>query len=220
MSQNAGHFQLALQKKDARILQLEGQVRELRNTMEKLQGFRQSILRSFGQEELEEMLPASAASTPLPTAKTAQPNESNIQLQPGPNNTSPRLYLKKDLSGNASSLGLVKETFISAPQSPLAGKRDNRLGSVAETNAAFGGSESLSQSTQPARSKIIDGKEFFKVAKETLSRQQFDALLSNVKSLNSRSLNKFQVVGNMREALGPEHNDILLSFERMLSPLT
>jgi hypothetical protein len=172
----------ALHVKDERIMQLEEKVKELSKTADKLAGFRQSIISSFGEDDIYEMLPSNASPVPQHTPQSIQPEvgqtpiarnnfESNLAITESSANNSPRLYLKKELNeGNASSLGLVKSTenvgggggslgFIPAPREP---------------------------------STVVDGKEFFKTAKQTLSSQDFQTLLSNCKALNAKKITKYE----------------------------
>jgi hypothetical protein len=158
--------QTTLQNKDSRILQLEAQVKELSRTAEKLAGFRQSIISSFGEDDLHEMIP-STSTTPFPQQpKPISKNNSFSQPALDTNlvqseftsaTTSPRLFLKQDLNGNASSLGLVKESQGSS----------NGGGSL-----GFLPPSPQEPTTRERGTTAIDGKEFFRNAKEILSSNE------------------------------------------------
>ena len=69
-------------------------------------------------------------------------------------------------------------------------------------------------STTPA---LVDGKEFFKRARERLSYEQFSAFLQNIKDLNERRKTREEALGRAKQIFGSEGADLYASFEGLLS---
>lgn len=68
--------------------------------------------------------------------------------------------------------------------------------------------------TQPTES--IDGRSFFKKARNALSYDEFTALLYNVKSYNVREQSRSTTLNNLQEILLPKHANLYEEFEEMV----
>ncbi|KAJ3188328.1 hypothetical protein HDU85_005479 [Gaertneriomyces sp. JEL0708] len=69
--------------------------------------------------------------------------------------------------------------------------------------------------TSPS-SSIVDGRQFFKKARQTLSYDEFTTLLWNVKAYNNREQSRTHTLDNLSRLLDDRHRDLLAEFERLL----
>ena len=63
----------------------------------------------------------------------------------------------------------------------------------------------------------VDGKEFFKRARNRLSFQQFNEFLANIKRLNSHVQNREDTLQKARDIFGQENEDLHVAFTALLS---
>eukprot|EP01067_Filipodium_phascolosomae_P005581 Filipodium_phascolosomae@DN3657_c0_g1_i1.p1 len=112
--------------------------------------------------------------------------------------------LQKSLGRSASpKLGpqnLAGQSFGSAPRtSPMNKSVDD---STTIDEAAHG---------------IVDGKKFFRVARGTLSYEQFSLFLNNIKLLNKGEQTKEETLMQAQHIFGQEHQDLFTKFQVLLS---
>lgn len=69
----------------------------------------------------------------------------------------------------------------------------------------------------PARTPRVDGKEFFRQARNRLSYEQFSAFLSNIKELNAHRQTREETLRKADEIFGAENKDLYASFDSLLS---
>ncbi|KNE72570.1 hypothetical protein AMAG_17012 [Allomyces macrogynus ATCC 38327] len=63
----------------------------------------------------------------------------------------------------------------------------------------------------------VDARDFFRVARRTLSYDEFTALLHHVKAFNARHQSRSDTLHHLYELLTPRHVDLYAQFERILS---
>lgn len=68
----------------------------------------------------------------------------------------------------------------------------------------------------PGRPPRIDGKEFFRQARNHLSYEQFSAFLANIKELNAHKQSRKETLRKAEEIFGTENNDLYISFHGLL----
>lgn len=68
-----------------------------------------------------------------------------------------------------------------------------------------------------ADGSAIDGKAFFKLARERLDYPQFSAFLQNIKDLNLGVRDRDACVRRADDIFGPENADLLRDFQALLS---
>ena len=76
-----------------------------------------------------------------------------------------------------------------------------------------------SHSALPNRSSAderVDGKAFFRSARSRLSHENFNAFLAAIKSLNSHTISKDEVVGEVRKIFG-DADDLMSSFMLLIN---
>ncbi|MCO5587041.1 hypothetical protein L7F22_040986 [Adiantum nelumboides] len=68
-----------------------------------------------------------------------------------------------------------------------------------------------------ARTARVDGKEFFRQARNRLSYEQFSAFLANIKELNAHHQTRDETLKKASEIFGPENSDLYDAFDGLLS---
>ncbi|CAO2178112.1 unnamed protein product [Urochloa humidicola] len=63
----------------------------------------------------------------------------------------------------------------------------------------------------------VDGKEFFRQARNRLSYEQFAAFLANIKELNAHRQSREETLRKADEIFGAENKDLFMSFQGLLS---
>ncbi|KAG0576971.1 hypothetical protein M758_5G107300 [Ceratodon purpureus] len=74
-----------------------------------------------------------------------------------------------------------------------------------------------SQGSAPARTPRVDGKDFFRQARNRLQYEQFSAFLANIKELNAHRQTREETLKKAEETFGPDNKDLYLAFEGLLS---
>ncbi|GLJ53844.1 hypothetical protein SUGI_1149510 [Cryptomeria japonica] len=69
----------------------------------------------------------------------------------------------------------------------------------------------------PARTPRVDGKEFFRQARNRLSLEQFSAFLANIKELNAHQQTREETLRKAHEIFGADNKDLYLAFDGLLS---
>lgn len=69
----------------------------------------------------------------------------------------------------------------------------------------------------PGQTTRIDGKEFFRQARNRLSYEQFSAFLANIKDLNSQKQSREDTLKKAEEIFGTDNNDLYVLFQGLLS---
>ncbi|KAE8712394.1 LEC14B family protein [Hibiscus syriacus] len=70
--------------------------------------------------------------------------------------------------------------------------------------------------SQTGRTRV-DGKEFFRQARNRLSYEQFSAFLGNVKELNSHKQTREETLRKANEIFGPDNRDLYAIFEGLIN---
>uniref|UniRef100_A0A1D1YX28 Phenylalanine--tRNA ligase beta subunit n=1 Tax=Anthurium amnicola TaxID=1678845 RepID=A0A1D1YX28_9ARAE len=68
----------------------------------------------------------------------------------------------------------------------------------------------------PGRTPRIDGKEFFRQARNRLSYEQFGAFLANIKELNAHRQSREETLKKAEDIFGTDNKDLYLSFQGLL----
>eukprot|EP00250_Pteridium_aquilinum_P012862 c20991_g1_i1 orf=259-1131(+) len=64
----------------------------------------------------------------------------------------------------------------------------------------------------------VDGKEFFRQARNRLSYQQFSAFLSNIKELNAHRQSREETLIKAEQIFGPDNQDLYYAFDGLITP--
>ncbi|CAI5468833.1 unnamed protein product [Closterium sp. Yama58-4] len=73
------------------------------------------------------------------------------------------------------------------------------------------------RSRTEVRAPRVDGKEFFRRARNRLSYEQFSLFLANIKELNAHRKTREETLKKAEEIFGTENKDLYASFETLLS---
>jgi prefoldin subunit 5 len=74
-----------------------------------------------------------------------------------------------------------------------------------------------SQGSVPSRTPRVDGKDFFRQARNRLSYGQFSAFLANIKELNAHRQTREETLKKAEETFGPDNKDLFAAFDGLLS---
>lgn len=74
-----------------------------------------------------------------------------------------------------------------------------------------------SQGSLPSRTPRVDGKDFFRQARNRLSYEQFSAFLANIKELNAHRQTREETLRKAEETFGPDNKDLFAAFDGLLS---
>lgn len=74
-----------------------------------------------------------------------------------------------------------------------------------------------SHGSAPSRTPRVDGKDFFRQARNRLQYEQFSAFLANIKELNAHRQTREETLKKAEETFGPDNKDLYLAFEGLLS---
>lgn len=74
-----------------------------------------------------------------------------------------------------------------------------------------------SSGSMPSRTPRVDGKDFFRQARNRLSYEQFSAFLANIKELNAHRQTREETLQKAQETFGPDNKDLYSAFEGLLS---
>ncbi|BBM98547.1 hypothetical protein MPTK1_1g14350 [Marchantia polymorpha subsp. ruderalis] len=69
----------------------------------------------------------------------------------------------------------------------------------------------------PGRTPRVDGKEFFRQARNRLSYEQFSAFLANIKELNAHRQTREETLRKADKTFGPDNKDLYIAFDGLLS---
>lgn len=73
------------------------------------------------------------------------------------------------------------------------------------------------QNSGPGRAPRVDGKEFFRQARNRLSYEQFSSFLANIKELNAHRQTREETLRKADKTFGPENKDLYIAFDGLLS---
>ncbi|KAL3685649.1 hypothetical protein R1sor_003671 [Riccia sorocarpa] len=73
-----------------------------------------------------------------------------------------------------------------------------------------------SVSSTPGGNRRVDGKEFFRQARNRLSYEQFSAFLANIKELNAHRQTREETLRKADKTFGPENKDLYIAFDGLL----
>jgi hypothetical protein len=100
----------------------------------------------------------------------------------------------------------------SASMSPTRHQFEGRLSSYSSLPA----SHQTTAPTSPQAHVRIDGKEFFRQARNRLSFEQFSAFLANIKELNSHRQTREETLHKADEIFGSDNKDLYVIFDSLL----
>ncbi|KAI5073657.1 hypothetical protein GOP47_0011670 [Adiantum capillus-veneris] len=135
--------------------------------------------------------------------------------------TPPRLTPQLTPTGSPKQSGASSPIQYSASGSP-------KQHSLSDSQTSFSSSQPTSKRTtapnsppkgsfSASRTPRVDGKEFFRQARNRLSYEQFSAFLANIKELNAHRQSREETLRKADEIFGAENKDLYQSFDGLLS---
>ncbi|KAH7289698.1 hypothetical protein KP509_30G014900 [Ceratopteris richardii] len=132
---------------------------------------------------------------------------------------------KKLLKGSSAATSPIK----SRPRSTISfsgesTKASNKWHSVNDGAVSLPSSLASSKHTtapnsppHKARAARLDGKEFFRQARNRLSYEQFSAFLANIKELNAHQQTREETLKKANDIFGAQNADLYMAFDSLLS---
>ncbi|KAI9136273.1 hypothetical protein BKA69DRAFT_182176 [Paraphysoderma sedebokerense] len=96
------------------------------------------------------------------------------------------------------------------------GNRSETNSPQAETQESANPRRPQSSASNPSSPQAVDGREFFRIARQTLSYDEFTILLWNVKAYNNREQTRQKTIENLNILLGTKHKSLFERFEKLL----
>ncbi|MCO5609862.1 hypothetical protein L7F22_064095 [Adiantum nelumboides] len=239
-----GRLRQELGEKDATLLSIQNRMVDLEGTLQdtsfrlsqalesQLEMFKKNLLQSLQEDDdsVAQMDDVDTASQP-----TFRDSTSLTKVDGRIGSFSPGTSDREDLYGSRVSMTVSDPT-----KSVLHNDRENSIASNSLTPYIGRGSESnfrrseagmqakasLSPACKSAHSSMpdisgqvskVDGKEFFRQARNRLSYQQFSAFLSNIKELNSHRQSREETLTKAEQIFGPENQDLYYAFDGLIT---
>lgn len=175
-------------------------VQQLRRQLMKLEGLKKKVLDSvtdeqFDHEDARHYMRQEAAALPA-TAASLQSDGRGVGAGAWPSSAS--------LDTGRATAG-VEQT--SSP----------RLRSAWSTPAPAPGSQTSPGGEEAIASAVVDGKQFFRQARTSLSYEAFNEFLANIKQLNNQQQSREETLEQARRIFGPELQHLYREFEQLLN---
>ncbi|TPX39652.1 hypothetical protein SeMB42_g05262 [Synchytrium endobioticum] len=201
-------LQTRVSQLEIQLARSDKRIAEMSRAVTKLASFKQSVLESIADEDIEEVRvhktragidqDSNASPVSRPDATGAQP------YQP------PRMSLgSPDRHANMYASPVTPHVPVRAPPT---------------SNARMSTSFHDPDHTPAVLPGAVDGREFFKRARAILSYDEFTSLLWNVRQYNNREQSRHRTLENLNELLGGEagekgrqRRDLYEQFEKLLS---
>ncbi|EFJ08357.1 hypothetical protein SELMODRAFT_448052 [Selaginella moellendorffii] len=188
-------------------------VKKLNRDVAKLEAFKRTLMQSLqededgGTESGNRVKDADTSGSGQDDIQDAQRNRT-LSLTPTLTPKLSPIGSPKDLSASVTPLQL------SAPGSP------RRLSAIEPRFASLPASHTITAPSSPpipGRTPKVDGKEFFRQARNRLSYEQFSAFLANIKELNAHRQTREETLRKAGDIFGADNKDLYLAFEGLLS---
>ncbi|KAH7425362.1 hypothetical protein KP509_11G050700 [Ceratopteris richardii] len=218
---------------------LAASVKKLNRNLTKLEIFKRTLINSLheddenqaqGDEDKESITKVSTLNSNSSSSSLGKDQENNgfrQRLFMSPTNITPEMTpsgspkrppLPTPPRGRSAAVSPKVQSTAGSPPKwhsisdgrfSLPGSLPTSKHSTAPNSPPHGGSHS-------ARATRVDGKEFFRKARNRLSYEQFSAFLTNIKQLNAHLQTKEEALRKASEIFGPENEDLYHSFEGLL----
>lgn len=133
-----------------------------------------------------------------------------------------KLYLNDDYMAGAMPLTMAAvRSDVPGMGMPQSYQSPMPVASPPPMTQSFGGPPSPAAPAAPAPSganqPMIDGKQFFRVARSQLSYEAFNEFLSNIKKLNNQQQTREETLEEARRIFGPGLAHLYADFEQLLN---
>jgi hypothetical protein len=182
-----------------------------------------TVSRAHVIEDDGQVLKTSAASSVGPVQEEDQHQEpdgppsrqSSYQKSRSTPSLTPRLTPQQTPTGSPRQL-----SARGSPRRTMSGSDTHRIplpSSQPTSQSTTAPNSPPSHGSMPTRTPRVDGKEFFRQARNRLSYEQFSAFLANIKELNGHRQTREETLRKADEIFGLDNKDLYMSFDGLLS---
>ncbi|CAM6063400.1 unnamed protein product [Sphagnum tenellum] len=223
---------------------LAGQVKKLMRDVAKLETFKQTLMQSLQEDDENPAVKAEStvsrahvieddgqpADTSITdSAEPVQEEEEQHQEPDGPPLRQSSSYQKLRSTQSLTPRLTPRQTPTGSPQQQSARVSPQRIMSGSDAHRIpLPSSQPTSQSTtapnsppshssMPTHTPRLDGKEFFRQARNRLTYEQFSAFLANIKELNGHRQTREETLRKADGIFGPDNKDLYIAFDGLLS---
>ncbi|CAM6015472.1 unnamed protein product [Sphagnum balticum] len=195
---------------------LAGQVKKLMRDVAKLETFKRTLMQSLQEDDENPTVSYPSFSVPEHTVLICPPSrQSSYQKSRSTPSLTPRLTPQQTPTGSPRQLsarGSPRRTMSASDthRIPLPSSQPTSQSTTAPNSPPSHGS-------MPTRTPRVDGKEFFRQARNRLSYEQFSAFLANIKELNGHRQTREETLRKADEIFGLDNKDLYIAFDGLLS---
>ncbi|CAK9209324.1 unnamed protein product [Sphagnum jensenii] len=195
---------------------LAGQVKKLMRDVAKLETFKRTLMQSLQEDDENPTVSYPSFSAPEHTVLICPPSrQSSYQKSRSTPSLTPRLTPQQTPTGSPRQL-----SARGSPRRTMSGSDIHRIplpSSQPTSQSTTAPNSPPSHGSMPTRTPRVDGKEFFRQARNRLSYEQFSAFLANIKELNGHRQTREETLRKADEIFGLDNKDLYIAFDGLLS---
>ncbi|CAK9218437.1 unnamed protein product [Sphagnum troendelagicum] len=195
---------------------LAGQVKKLMRDVAKLETFKRTLMQSLQEDDENPTVSYPSFSAPEHTVLICPPSrQSSYQKSRSTPSLTPRLTPQQTPIGSPRQL-----SARGSPRRTMSGSDTHRIplpSSQPTSQSTTAPNSPPSHGSMPTRTPRVDGKEFFRQARNRLSYEQFSAFLANIKELNGHRQTREETLRKADEIFGLDNKDLYIAFDGLLS---
>eukprot|EP00249_Psilotum_nudum_P019247 c27162_g1_i1 orf=472-1446(+) len=216
-------------------------VKKLNRDVVKLETFKRTLMQSLQEDEeqredgeritrhssLNSSLSSINPSKVADFARVSQTEEQHADADAKPGDWKPLSLTPQQLTPRRTPTGSPKRQSAAGSPTQQSASGSPKSHSISDARLALSSSQPTSLHTTaynspphpaalPARTPRVDGKEFFRQARNRLSYEQFSGFLANIKELNAHHQTREETLRKADEIFGSENKDLYVAFEGLL----
>ncbi|CAK9860564.1 unnamed protein product [Sphagnum jensenii] len=201
---------------------LAGQVKKLMRDVAKLETFKRTLMQSLQEDDENPMGEGAdkrgASNSNSAIRRASRPpsrQSSSYQKSRSTPSLTPRLTPQQTPTGSPR-----QQSARGSPRRTMSGSDNHRIplpSSQPTSQSTTAPNSPPSHGSMPTRTPRVDGKEFFRQARNRLSYEQFSAFLSNIKELNGHRQTREETLRKADEIFGVDNKDLYIAFDGLLS---
>ncbi|CAM6035922.1 unnamed protein product [Sphagnum compactum] len=201
---------------------LAGQVKKLMRDVAKLETFKRTLMQSLQEDDENPMGEGAdkrgASNSNLAIRRASRPpsrQSSSYQKSRSTPSLTPRLTPQQTPTGSPR-----QRSARGSPRRTMSGSDNHRIplpSSQPTSQSTTAPNSPPSHGSMPTRTPRVDGKEFFRQARNRLSYEQFSAFLANIKELNGHRQTREETLRKADEIFGVDNKDLYIAFDGLLS---
>ncbi|CAK9196666.1 unnamed protein product [Sphagnum jensenii] len=201
---------------------LAGQVKKLMRDVAKLETFKRTLMQSLQEDDENPMGEGAdkrgASNSNSAIRRASRPpsrQSSSYQKSRSTPSLTPRLTPQQTPTGSPR-----QRSARGSPRRTMSGSDNHRIplpSSQPTSQSTTAPNSPPSHGSMPTRTPRVDGKEFFRQARNRLSYEQFSAFLANIKELNGHRQTREETLRKADEIFGVDNKDLYIAFDGLLS---